>query len=246
MAKLFSYILTPLYWLFFGLVLLVFHPIQYISLKIGGYAAHKRSVELMNIGLLGCIRILGGKYSFIKHAEIPQNVPIIFASNHQSMMDISPFVWWCRAHHPKFVSKMELGKGIPSVSFNLRHGGSVLIDRKDAKQSLRVLMDFGRYLARNNYSAVIYPEGTRSKTGQPKKWSENGLKMLIKTCPNAFIVPVTINNSWKLFRHGMYPIDMGIGVTIETHTPIQVQSMPFNDLIKQVEQTVNNSIKQEN
>jgi 1-acyl-sn-glycerol-3-phosphate acyltransferase len=29
------------------------------------------------------------------------------------------------------VSKKELGQGIPSISFNLRHGGSALIDRKD-------------------------------------------------------------------------------------------------------------------
>ena len=237
-----SYILSALYWVAFGLLLVIFHPIQYVALKIGGYSAHKRAVELLNIGLLNCIRIVGGKFTFIKHAEIPEGVPIIFASNHQSMMDIPPFVWYCRKHHPKFVSKIELGKGIPSVSFNLRHGGSVLIDRKDGKQALRALLDFGKYLAKNNYSAVIYPEGTRSKTGKPKRWSENGLKMLIKTCPNAFIVPVSINNSWKINKHGSYPIDLGIKVTIESHAPVAISSMPFEELIKKVEQTVNSGI----
>ena len=237
-----SYILSALYWVAFGLLLVIFHPIQYMALKIGGYSAHKRAVELLNIGLLNCIKIVGGNFTFIKHVEIPEGVPIIFASNHQSMMDIPPFVWHCRTHHPKFVSKIELGKGIPSVSFNLRHGGSVLIDRKDSKQALRALLDFGKYLAKNNYSAVIYPEGTRSKTGQPKRWSENGLKMLTKTCPNAFIVPVSINNSWKINKHGVYPIDLGIKVTIESHAPIAVSSMPFEELIKKVEQTVNSGI----
>jgi 1-acyl-sn-glycerol-3-phosphate acyltransferase len=41
-----------------------------------------------------------------------------------------------RDFHCKFVSKKELGKGIPSVSYNLRHGGSALIDRKDPKQAI--------------------------------------------------------------------------------------------------------------
>ena len=105
-------------------------------------------------------------------------------------------------------------------------------------------MDFGKYIAKNNYSAVIFPEGTRSKTGKPKKWSENGLKMLIKTCPNAFVVPVSINNSWKLFKHGSYPIDLGINVTIETHKPIEAKSLPFEELVKKVENTVNSGIKE--
>ena len=30
----------------------------------------------------------------------------------------------------KFVSKKELGRGIPSISYNLRNGGSILIDRE--------------------------------------------------------------------------------------------------------------------
>ena len=60
----------------------------------------------------------------------------MIVANHQSMNDIPPIIWYLRKHHPKFVSKMELGKGIPSVSYNLVHGGSVLIDRKNSKQAI--------------------------------------------------------------------------------------------------------------
>ena len=51
------------------------------------------------------------------------------------MYDISPIMWYLRKHHVKFVAKKELGKGIPSVSYNLRHGGSILIDRKKPTSS---------------------------------------------------------------------------------------------------------------
>lgn len=36
----------------------------------------------------------------------------------------------------KFISKQELGKGTLVFRLNLRHGGSVLIDRKDPKQAV--------------------------------------------------------------------------------------------------------------
>ena len=48
-----------------------------------------------------------------------------------------------RKNFPNFVSKIELGKGIPSVSYNLRHGDNVLIERKDPRQAINTLMKFG-------------------------------------------------------------------------------------------------------
>lgn len=137
---------------------------------------------------------------------------------------------------------MELGKGIPSVSYNLTHGGSVLIDRKDPRQSLTAIKDFGKYIETNNYAAVIFPEGTRSKTGVPKRFSENGLKMLTKFAPSAYVVPVSINNCWKLNKHGKFPLEIGVNVTLEFHEAIEANSMNFEDLFKKVESTIKNSV----
>ena len=85
-----------------------------------------------------------------------------------------------RKHHPKFVSKMELGKGIPSVSYNLSHGGSVLINRKDSRQSLTEIAKLGSYIEKHNRTAVIFPEGTRSKTGHTQKIPNHWVKGAIK------------------------------------------------------------------
>jgi 1-acyl-sn-glycerol-3-phosphate acyltransferase len=92
-----------------------------------------------------------------------------------------------------------LGKGIPSVSYNLRHGGSVLIDRKIPNKPYQLLKDWLN-ISKYNRSAVIFPEGTRSKTGVPKAFSQTGLKILCKNAPSAYVVPVSINNSWKIVK----------------------------------------------
>lgn len=242
MKHFFAYPLSILYYVFFGLFLIVFHPVQWIALKLGGYAAHKKTVDILNFFLVSCIYILGGSVKFNQKHKLPANSPLIFVSNHQSMNDVPPLIWYLRKFHPKFVSKKELGKGIPSVSFNLRHGGSVLIDRKDAKQSLAAIVNFGKYIEKNKFSAVIFPEGTRSRDGKPKRFSENGLKMLVQNAPSAYVVPITINNSWKLLQYGGFPMALGVKITIDLHQPIQANSMSFTDLFNTVEQQIKSTI----
>lgn len=242
MKKVIAVPLSALYYLAFGLCLVIFHPLQWIALKLGGYQGHKKMVDVFNLSLLGCLRILGTQFKVNKHFDIPKGVPIIFVSNHQSMYDISPLSWYFKNHHPKFVSKKELGKGIPSISFNLKYGGSVLIDRKDPKQALMAIRGFAKQIGEKNQSAVIFPEGTRSKTGVPKRFSENGLKMLTKFCPQAYVVPVSINNSYKLVKHGSFPLEIGVKFSIDSFEPIPAKSMNFDELLLKVEETVKNGV----
>lgn len=204
--------------------------------------AHKKVVDLFNRCLIGCLYILGTRITFINKQNIPTNVPLIIVSNHQGLYDISPLSWFFRKYHPKFVSKKELGKGLPSISYNLRHGGSALIDRKNPKQAISTLINFGKRLEKNKHSAVIFPEGTRSRTGIPKKFSSNGLKTLVKFMPSSYIVPVTINNSWKLLENGSFPLAIGTHLTFEVHKPIEVKSTSFEDLFEKTEQTIKNTV----
>ena len=161
MQKVLAYPLSALYLILFGCTLLIFHPIQWVCFNWFGYEAHRKSVALLNLCLIRCTHILGTRYSFKNAHNIPTDRPAIIVLNHQSMHDIPPVIWFMRKHHPKFVSKMELGKGIPSVSYNLRHGGSVLINRKDSKQSLTQIAKLGTYIEKHNRAAVIFPEGTK-------------------------------------------------------------------------------------
>ena len=128
-VKYLGYLLTPIYLAVFGLLLVVFHPIQMICRNLGGYEAHKKSVDIMNFLIIKSLFILGTSMSFRGFEKLPKERPIILVSNHQSLFDIPAIIWGFRNHHPKFIAKIELGKGIPSVSYNLRYGGSALIDR---------------------------------------------------------------------------------------------------------------------
>lgn len=242
MQKICSIPLSIIYYLLFGITLLIFHPIQWICFNLFGYKAHKKSVDALNFFLVANTYILGTRYKIENRNYLPENTPLIIAANHQSLYDIPALIWFMRKVHPKFISKIELGKGIPSISYNLNHGGSVLIDRKDAKQSLTAIKKMGEYIEANKRSAVIFPEGTRSKTGKPRKFAENGIKILCKYAPSAYVVPLTINNSWKMTRWGSFPLGLGNKLTFTIHKPIPVRETPFQTLFEQTEKAVTEAI----
>ena len=243
MKKLLAYPLTVLYFFFFGLFLLIFHPIQVFCFKVFGYNAHRISVYCLNVCLTRCLHILGFTYDFKIPDHIPTDRPTIIVANHQSMNDIPPIIWFMRRFHPKFVSKKELGHGLPSVSYNLRVGGSVLIDRKNPRQAITQIANMAGYIEKHNRATVIFPEGTRSKTGEPKKFQTKGLTILFKKAPNAIVIPVTINNSYKTLPYGKFPMGLGSKITFTVHNHLEVKDFEINELIETIENTITNAIK---
>jgi len=242
MQKIVAYPLSVLYYLLFGSTLLIFHVIQWLCLNVWGYNAHKKSVDALCFFLVANTYVLGTRYKIRNLNKLPSGVPLIIAANHQSLYDITTIGWFMRKVHPKFISKIELGKGIPSISYNLRQGGSVLINRKDGKQSLFAIKKMAQYIEKNKRATVLFPEGTRSKTGKPGPFAENGLKILCKYAPSAYIVPVTINNSWKMTKWGSFPLDIGNELEFIIHDPISVKEHPFPELFKKTEQSIVQSI----
>lgn len=237
-----AYPLTVLHYIVFGILLLVFHPVQVIAYHVFGKKAHRETVIALNMCLTYSLYFLFSRVEFINKHSIPKGVPLIIVANHQGTYDIPPIFWYLRKTYPNFVSKIELGKGIPSVSYNLRKGESVLINRKDSRQALQALMEFGQRVEEKKLTAVIFPEGTRSRTGVPKPFRENGLKMMVKKTPSSYVVPLSINNSWKLVRKGAFPLGVGIKVIMEVHEPIKSDSLPFEALFQKTEETIRNAV----
>ena len=240
--KIFEYILSIIYYFFFFQLLLIFQPIQWLCYNLFGYNAHKKSVDILNFFLLGSLKILGTRISFKYESKIPKNFPLIFVSNHQSTYDVSPIIWNLREFHPKFVSKKELGKGIPSISYNLKKGGSVLIDRNGEKGVLDQIKKFGENIEKNKWSAVIFPEGTRSKDGNMKNFHHGGLNTLIHSIPSAYIIPLSINNSWKFGRKNYFPLPLGVEIKFFINKPIKIDQTNSKNIIDEIEKRIKKNI----
>jgi len=241
--KILSYVLSVVFYLVFGLLLLLFDPIQRLCLNVFGYQAHKNSVDYFNWLVVRSLHLLGTRYSIRIPEFLPDNVPVIIASNHQSMWDIPPMIWFLRKLHPKFISKIELGSKIPTISYNLKYGGSVLIDRKNPKQATEQIEKIGKYIQQYKRAVVIFPEGTRSRTGVPKPFKRKGLLTLMEHAPDAWVLPISISNSWKLQQFGMFPMPVGTHLIMKVHPPLQVAGNDPSALIDKVEQLIISEIE---
>jgi 1-acyl-sn-glycerol-3-phosphate acyltransferase len=242
--KLLSYLFTPVYLFLFGLQLLVFHPVQVVCRMIGGYSLRKKSVDILNYLLLYSLAVLGVRIRFEGFELLPNNCPLIIVSNHQSTFDIPPIVWGFRKHHPKFVSKMELRKGIPSISYNLRHGGSALIDRNNPRQAITEITKLGKHIEKENYSASIFPEGTRSKHGKVKKFQHAGFASLLRHSPSAMVVPFVIDGNSELMKNGYFPLTFGTRLTYSVLAPIDPAGKDPKILIEDIEHRIKEKLGQ--
>ncbi|MCD6355038.1 MAG: 1-acyl-sn-glycerol-3-phosphate acyltransferase [Prolixibacteraceae bacterium] len=244
MKSVLSYFLSAVYLLLFGLLLLLFHPIQIVCRWIGGYQLRKKSVDILNHFIVYSLTILGSRIRFKGFDHLPQNRPLIIISNHQSTFDIPPIVWGFRKHHPKFVSKKELGRGIPSISYNLRHGGSALIDRKNPRQAVIEIMKLGKHIEKENYSASIFPEGTRSKNGEVKHFQHAGIASLLRYAPSALIVPLVIDGNSELMKKGYFPLSTGIRLTYTVLPVIDPAGRNPKELTEEIEMKIKKELGQ--
>ena len=241
MQKAIGWLLTPLHFALFMVVLLIFHVAQVLTLPFG-YATHKRVVDYLNFCILASLKVMGTRIEFRCEHELPTDTPLIVVANHQSMYDIPMLGWVFRNHHPKYVAKIELSKGLPSISYNLRHGGSVLINRSDARASMRAIQKFGKQVEEHRYAACIFPEGTRARDGVMKEFNPAGLIMLMRAAPSAIIVPVAIDGSWELMRYRMRPVPFGVRVRCTVLTPVSQREQSAKAVVRVVEDRIREAV----
>ena len=219
MLRILDWPMTIVFAVVFGLVLLVFEPIQWIA-KACGKRAHDWAVACLGTALVASFRITGLRLAIDRSPKVEPRTPYLIVSNHQSMFDIALLLHLFFTNFPKFVSKRELARFIPSVSYNLRRGGNCLIDRDDAGQAVEAIAELGRRVERRGVSAVIFPEGTRARRGELKAFKPRGTIALLAAAPTTPIVPVTIESSWRLMQRNFWPIPFGVRVRVRIDDPI--------------------------
>ena len=247
MRKFLGWLVCPFHTISFLMILVKFHILQVIAFRWFGYQAHKRVADGMIWALLMNLRFwTGSRIRFDPiPTEIPEGKPLILVSNHQSMFDIPLIGWVFSKYHPKYISKKELAKGIPSISYNIRNGGSIAIDRKNPSEAVQLIRQFGAYLEKNGFAGCIFPEGTRSRNGQLLPFKTTGSVELMKAAPNALIIPVAISGSWEIMRYRYLPVPVGIKIRVTPLPAINRQNKTEEEIIRLCEQEIRKALGQD-
>ncbi len=163
-------------------------------------------------------RLSGTTIDVERHPSIRPRTGYVIISNHQSLLDIAMIGGWLFTNFPKYVAKAELGKWIPSISLNLKHGGNALIERTDRGQAVTAITEMAAVAQERNVSVVIFPEGTRSGGSELKPFKRAGSIALLETADRLPVIPTVIDGSWRL--HRMTPIRFGSRVRIRFGEPM--------------------------
>ena len=97
--------------------------------------------------------------------KLPRDGRFLFVSNHCSIFDPMIVMDKLRDFNVSFISKPE-NMSIPIVGRTLYGAGFLAIDRENDRNALKSILTAADYLKRDLCSIGIYPEGTRSKTGE--------------------------------------------------------------------------------
>lgn len=157
----------------------------------------------------------------------------IYMTNHQSYFDIFALLAYLPVDF-KFILKQELMR-IPLFGFAMKRAGYIGIQRKDPRKAVESMKTAVKRI-KNGASVVIFPEGTRSLDGRLQPFKKGGFNLALRS--GCDIVPVTINNSYRIVPKGSLRINKGF-FSIHIGKPISIKDYNRKDVTQLMEMVRN-------
>lgn len=123
--------------------------------------------------------------------------PVIFMGNHESLLD-PPVLIGALPIPAVYLSKKEIIWMVP-VGWAALMAGTILIDRSNREKAVRSLFEAARQI-RGGKNVVIFPEGTRTRTGDLLPFKKGGFALAQDA--GAPIVPLGIGGAFQMLPPG--------------------------------------------
>lgn len=156
--------------------------------------------------------------------NIEQGKSYVMVMNHNSGVDI--FAAYKIPLNFRWVSKREVFK-VPFMGPLLTIHGDIPIERGNPAEALAKVLSLGQLWLSRGASVAIFPEGTRSKTGEINRFKMGAFNLAKEA--NVEILPIVMTGTNKVFRKG-WLVNWKNRIAIRVLKPISVDEVAATDV----------------
>lgn len=151
------------------------------------------------------IMMAGGRIKCSGKNNLVDGEHYIFLSNHTSWADIL-VILYATQRKGRFIAKKELAK-VPFLGLIMKRMGMIFIDRDNPQKAATSLKNTLSQIE-GGIDLVVFPEGTRSKTGRLNPFKKGVFFIAIKT--GIPIIPIGIIGAQKVWHCNNFTLRPGI------------------------------------
>ncbi|MBN1952732.1 MAG: 1-acyl-sn-glycerol-3-phosphate acyltransferase [Bacteroidales bacterium] len=192
--------------------------------RIGGYMGGVLWAKFCGFLVPMLVKVKGREH-------IKKGTSYVIMANHQSSYDIILLYGWIGVDF-KWIMKKELRK-IPGLGYGSEKVGHIFIDRSNSRAALESLNLAKKKLV-NGTCVIVFPEGTRSETGEPGVFKRGGFKMALDL--ELPILPVSLAGTRNILAVGSWNILPG-RVKMIIHEPVDISSYTEKNIRELMDRT---------
>lgn len=170
------------------------------------------------------LRVTGVRVVLENEKAIDPDRPQILVVNHTSWFDVLALATGLPGSY-RFVAKKEIERA-PLFGPSIRRCGHIFIDREDRAKALESLARARETLEKERPTIIMFPEGTRSATGELQRFKKGAFVLGIQT--GTEVVPGAIIGSREIMPKGSLKIRPGV-ITVRFGEPIPVENLEMED-----------------
>ena len=163
----------------------------------------------------------------------------VFVANHQSALDVFAVYGWL-PNNFKWLMKKEIRK-VPFVGTACKVAGHIFVDRSNPRAALQSMEHIKAELV-DGISTVIFPEGTRTKTGEIGRFKQGAFKIAVDL--NLPVVPITLKGFHQAMPAKQFFVNPGAHTSLHIGEPIDLsQFADINEAMAYVREQVEKGLK---
>ena len=163
----------------------------------------------------------------------------VFVANHQSFLDVFAVYGWL-PNNFKWLMKKEIRK-VPFVGTACAVAGHIFVDRSNPRAALQSMDHIKKELV-DGISTVIFPEGTRTKTGEMGRFKQGAFKIAMDM--GLPVVPISLGGFFKAMPSGQAFVNPRARVSLNIGEPIDIsQFSDVNEAMEYVREQIANGLQ---